>query len=202
MKFRLRSTEVIISYLVICMVAISVILGIFEGFMWCSAAIALHECGHLSVMASLGYFPKRIKISLFEISISDPGRQQRRTAENAWIIFFGPFVNFICFLLGYLLYLNGKELVFPFAAANLSVGLFNFLPVMSLDGGQLLYLFLMKFLSPERAEKTVDRLTFVFVFPLAALGFLVLLKSKNNFSLLFVSVYLVFSLIFKGNRYY
>ena len=90
----------------------------------------------------------------------------------------------------------------PFAAANLSVGLFNCLPVMSLDGGQLLYLLLCRRFSQEFSEKAVDVCTFVCIFPLAALGFLVLLRSENNFSLLFVSIYLVFSLLFKGNRYY
>ena len=202
MKLKLGKTEIVISYLLICLLAFSIVLGIFEGFAWCALAIALHEGGHLAMMILFGYFPKRIKISPFEILIDDSARQQRHAAQNALIIFFGPFVNFICFPVCYLLYLEGGINTMPFAAANLSVGLFNSLPVMSLDGGQLLYLFLTRFLSSEQAERTVDFLTFVFIFPLAALGFFVLLKSKNNFSLLFVSVYLIVSLVFKGNRYY
>ena len=89
----------------------------------------------------------------------------------------------------------------PFAAANASVGLFNLFPVMSLDGGQLAYLLLSRAIAHDRAEKAVDALTFAFIFPLAAMGFWLMLKSKNV-SLLFVSVYLVFSLLFKGNRFY
>lgn len=202
MKLSIRKTEIEISYTLVCLTALSMLLGIFQGFLWCASAIALHEGGHLMMMARCGYFPKRIKITLFAIDMIDSERQQRRTRENLLIIFFGPFVNFICFLGGYLLYLKGIECVLPFAAANLSVGLFNSLPVMSLDGGQLLYLLLCRGLSRERAEKAVDVCTFLCIFPLAALGFLVLLRSKNNFSLLFVSVYLLFSLLFKGNRYY
>ena len=76
------------------------------------------------------------------------------------------------------------------------------LPVMSLDGGQLLYLILSRRLSENSAEKVVNIITFIFIFPLAALGFLLLFKSKYNFSLLFVCVYLIFSLIFKKNRYF
>ncbi len=181
MRFRISETEVELSYTLLCLAAISVILGVFRGFLWCAAAIAVHEGGHLLMMLKC--------------------RQERSARENLLIIFFGPFANFICFLPSFLLYLIGAEGALPFAAANCSVGLFNLLPVMSLDGGQLAYILLCKRLSSDRAERAVDALTFVFIFPLAALGFWLTLRARNV-SLLFVSVYLVLSLIFKGNRYY
>ena len=202
MKLKILQTEIELSYTLVCLAALSLLLGVFQSFLWCALAIALHESGHLLMMARYGYFPKRIKIAPFAIDIIDCERQQRSRTENLRIIFFGPFANFICFLCGYLLYLKGIECFLPFAAANLSVGLFNCLPVMSLDGGQLLYLLLCRRFSHGFSEKAVDVCTFVCIFPLAALGFLVLLRSENNFSLLFVSIYLVFSLLFKGNRYY
>ena len=202
MKFRLRGVRVEISYLLLCLTALSIIFGVFQSFCCCVAAVIIHEGGHLLTMRALGYFPERIKILLFEISISDPSRQERTARENLLIIFFGPAANFICVLPLFLLYLCGTEKILPFAAANLSVGLFNLLPVMSLDGGQLLYLLLSRRFGHRGAERAVDIATFICIFPLAAMGFLVLLRSKNNFSLLFVCAYLAFSLIFKGNRYY
>lgn len=201
MRFRLASTEVELSYTLLCLAAVSLMLGLFSGFLWCAAAIAIHEGGHLLAMASCGYFPKRIKISLFEINISDDKRAARSVRQNLRIIFFGPFANFICFLPCFLLYLNGMNRILPFAAANCSVGLFNMLPVMSLDGGQLVYLALTGRFSAQTAEKAVNALTFCFIFPCAAFGFWLLLRT-GNVSLLFVSVYMVFSLLFKGNRYY
>lgn len=201
MRFRISKTEVELSYTLLCLAAISVILGVFRGFLWCAAAIAVHEGGHLLMMLKCGYFPKRIKILPFSIAITDRQRQERSARENLLIIFFGPFANFICFLPSFLLYLIGVEGALSFAAANCSVGLFNLLPVMSLDGGQLAYLMLCKRLSADRAERALDALTFVFIFPLAALGFWLTLRARNV-SLLFVSVYLVLSLIIKGNRYY
>ena len=202
MRFRIAKTEVELSYTLLCLAAISVILGVFKGFLWCAAAIAVHEGGHLLMMRKCGYFPKRIKILPFSIAITDRQRQERSARENLLIIFFGPFANFICFLPSYLLYLRGIVSILPFAAANLSVGLFNLLPVMSLDGGQLLYLLLCRRLPHEKAEKAVDVLTFALLLPLAALGFWVLLESKHNFSLLFVCAYPVLSLLLRDNRYY
>ena len=201
MKFKIARTRFEVSYALLCLVAVCIILGVFKSFVWCAAAVVVHECGHLAAMVYCGYFPKRIKIALFSIDIIDGERQSRSVRKNLLIIFFGPFFNFICFLVCFLLYLRGISVVLPFAAANASVGLFNLLPVMSLDGGQLAYLLMSGRLGQDRAEKAVDALTFVFIFPLAALGFWLMLKSKNV-SLLFVSVYLVFSLIFKENRYY
>lgn len=202
MKLRLFSAEIEVSYTLLCLIAVSAALGMFDGFLACAAAIAVHECGHLAAMATFGYFPKRIKISLFAIDIIDGERQQRGLRKNLFIIFFGPFANFICFLFSYLLYLKGITAFLPFAAANLSVGLFNSLPVLSLDGGQLLYLMLCRRHSPEKSERVVDVCTFLCIFPLAALGFLVLLKSKNNVSLLFVCAYLIASLILRRSRVY
>ncbi len=201
MKFKIAKTQFEVSYTLLCLVAVCIILGVFKSFVWCAAAVAVHECGHLTVMIYCGYFPKRIKIALFSIDIIDGERQRRSVRKNLLIIFFGPFANFICFLVCFLLYLRGIDYVLPFAAANASVGLFNLLPVMSLDGGQLAYLLLSRGISQDKAEKAVDALTFAFIFPLAAMGFWLMLESKNV-SLLFVSVYLVFSLLFKGNRYY
>ena len=202
MRFRLFRTEITVSFPLLCLLAAGIISGVLQGFWWCAAAIIIHESGHLLAMIRYGYFPERIKITLFQITVSDPLRPQRRGRENFWIIFFGPFANFICVIPLYLLYLKGFDGILPFAAANLSVGLFNLLPVLSLDGGQLLYLLLSRRLSQQRAENAVNITTFVLIFPLAALGFLLLLRSKRNISLLLVSVYLVFSLLCRDNRYY
>lgn len=202
MRFNICSTKVEVSFTLICFAAIGIILTTFEGFLFCLTSLVIHEAGHLTAMCILGFPPETIKLSLFEITISDRGRYCRRFFDNFLIILCGPLFNFICFIVFYLLYLLCYEVLFPIAAVNLSVGLFNLLPVMSLDGGQLLYLILSRRLSEKSAEKIVNIITFIFIFPLAALGFLLLFKSKYNFSLLFVCVYLIFSLVFKKNRYF
>lgn len=202
MRFKLGGIYVEISFLLLCLAAICVIVGIFRDFCYCTLAVLIHETGHIITMCMMGYFPERIKISLFEIAVTDPARQERTARENIRIIFFGPAANFICVLPGFLLYLWGMEKALPFGAANLSVGLFNMLPVISLDGGQLLTIWLCRRCSPSQAEKIVCRLTFISIFPLAALGFVVLFHSHYNFSLLFVCVYLIAALLTRQEKYY
>ena len=89
MKLKSKNTEITLSYALLCLTACCVIMGVMESFLWCAAAIALHEGGHLIMMKKYGYFPKRIKISLFEISINDGRRQLRTARENFFLIFFG-----------------------------------------------------------------------------------------------------------------
>ena len=202
MKFRIHKTEITISYLIICIASVCIIVGAFDNFLYCLFAIIIHEAGHITMMCIFGYAPEKIKISLFEISISDGKRQERNFIQNFLIIFFGPFSNFICFILFYLLYLCNSEFLLPIAMANLCTGLFNMLPVMSLDGGQLMYVILCRKFSEKSVERIINITAVIILFPLTVLGFMVLLNSKYNFSLLFVCAYLIASLLCKNNRYY
>lgn len=202
MKLRLFNLRLEISFALICAAAVCVITGIYKTFLYCAAAVVIHESGHLAAMTIIDKFPERIKISLFEINISDANRHARPSKYNLLIIFFGPAANFICFIVCYLLYLKGNGIFLRTALTNLSVGCLNSLPVMTLDGGQLIYILLCKRLSAENAERIVDVMTLIIIIPLAAAGILLLFRSKYNFSLLFISIYLVMSLIFRKNRYY
>ena len=165
-------------------------------------AVIIHECGHLFAMLICKSPPDKIKISLFEIKITNSSRQLNTTRQNIFIIFFFFLVNFICFILFYLLYLCNSEFLLPIAMANLCTGLFNMLPVMSLDGGQLMYVILSRKFSEKSAERIINITAVIILFPLTVLGFMVLLNSKYNFSLLFVCTYLIASLLCKNNRYY
>ena len=116
----------------------------------------------------------------------------------------GHIIDFfnICFIIIFLIYLcNGTDLL-KFAYVNLSLCLLNLLPVMSFDGGQLLYILLSRRFTGHTAEKTVNIITFIALFPIAVLGFIILFNSDYNFSLLFVCGYIILSLIFKNNRYF
>lgn len=199
MKLRLRHTEAELSYTLVCMAAVSILLGVWRDMLWCTAAIAVHEGGHLAAMAALGCFPAKIKISPFAIDIVDNTRAQRSLRQNAVILFFGPFANFICVLPCYLVYLGKNPAVLPLLAANASVGLFNLLPALSLDGGMLLYLLLSRRLSHSAAVRVVNVCTVICLVPLTALGVLLVMQSRNP-SLLFVSAYLGLTLALKRGR--
>lgn len=201
MKLKIHNTNLQISYALISLCAVCLVTNIFKGFIICFLSVLVHEAGHLLPIAIFGGFPRKIKISMFEIAISDDNRNSRSLFQNIIIIFFGPFANFICFIIFYLLYLFCNDIFLSFATVNLFLGLFNMLPVLSLDGGQLLYLLLGRKLDDSKAQKTVNILTFIFIFPIAAMGFILLFRTKYNFSLLAVCFYLIMSLVMKRDNF-
>ena len=81
-------------------------------------------------------------------------------------------------------------------------GVFNALPVSNLDGGQALYLLLTLKFSDTTANKVIDILTIILIFPTAILGFILLFNSKYNFSLLLISIYLIIALMEKNSKFY
>ncbi len=201
MKLKIHKTEITISYTLICLAAICVVLNLFAGFMMCMIAVAVHEMGHLAAMGLFGIFPDKIKISLFEITITDRRRLTNTTMQNIVIIFSGPFANFICFILFYLLYLLCNFMFLEFAFISLFTGLFNMLPVLSLDGGQLLYILMLRRTDEDKSRRIVNIITFLCIFPLSTLGFVMMFQPQHNFSLLVVSLYLVLALIFKKDTF-
>lgn len=201
MKLKIHNTNIQISYTLICVCAICLVTNAFVGFVTCFLSVLIHEAGHLIPIALFGDFPREIKISLFEITVSDNNRNSRTLFQNIIIIFFGPFANFICFIFGYLLYLFCNDIFLSFSIVNLFLGLFNMLPVLSLDGGQLLYLLFCRKFDGGKAQKTVNILTFIFIFPIAVLGFILLFQTKYNFSLLAVCFYLIMSLVMKRDNF-
>ena len=85
------------------------------------------------------------------------------------------------------------------ALPHLALGVFNLLPIMSLDGGHLLEIMMDKRFSPRTIAVTLRVTTLVFLLPLMTAGLYVLLNSGYNYSLLIISIYLIV-LLFLKNR--
>ena len=85
---------------------------------------------------------------------------------------------------------------------NLFIGLINLLPIMPLDGGQILFVILSKRVCGETCERVTQIVSFLTLLPLALVGFIILLESKYNFSLLFLCFYLMTYLLFKNDPFY
>ena len=78
------------------------------------------------------------------------------------------------------------------------LGVFNLLPVLSLDGGHLLTILLQRHFSPVVCRNVLRILTFVFLLPLFTAGLYLLLNSGYNYSLLAISLYLTAILFLKS----
>lgn len=146
------------------------------------------------MMCIFKYQPIGIEIKSFNIKIIEKLRFKKELYKDIIIILAGPFFNIIAYLVFLLFNLKLSYI-------NLYIGLFNLLPAASLDGGQLLYLFLQKRFTAGLSAKIADIITIITAFPICCFGIIILFKSKYNFSLLFIGIYLFLSLFLREEKY-
>ncbi len=160
----------------------------------CLFCAAIHETAHLAAMAATGGIPTEIRFTPFGIDIVKDVNSGRGYRRDIWISLAGPLANLVSAALAFALFrLQFRNFIF----ASLALSCFNALPVAPLDGGQALYAFLCLRTDPACAEKTVSIVSFLTLAPIAAAGFFILIRSRWNFSLLFVCCYLTALLLLK-----
>ncbi|HIY27652.1 MAG TPA: peptidase M50 [Firmicutes bacterium] len=168
-----------------------------------AAAAILHELGHLLCMKWLGVPAVRIKCGIFGLEILEEKRACKGYLADVCIALAGPCANAAAFfLLLPIQWLFPSELVSRLLGVNAVLAAFHLLPVEPLDGGQALYAALCRRLPVSTAERLTSAISFLTLLPLGILGFLVLLRSHYNFTLLLVSGYLMLMMLLKRGRYY
>ncbi len=114
---------------------------------WALAACAIHELAHVVSLYWVGGSVKRIRFTIFGAEVEGESRGRLSYGGELLSVLAGPGSNlFLAFLAA-----RAGERWYLFAGLNLSLGIFNLLPLPGLDGGRALRLLaLMLF---EREEK-------------------------------------------------
>lgn len=203
MKLNTFGIEIYLSFTVVALFSIFVLFDKSGNLICCFISAFCHEAGHIFTMCRLNLKPEKIKISLFDIKILDKNRNLCSYNANLAVVLSGSAANFLLFIIAVILFLFIKaEILLRFSAVNLFTGMFNLLPVSNLDGGQALYLLLIRRFSEKTTDRIIDFLTVLLILPTAVIGFIVLFRSKYNFSLLLISVYLLSALILRKSKFY
>lgn len=162
-----------------------------EGAAACFLATALHESAHLLAIAIFKAPAACVEISALGCRITPRQGQFLSDWQQAVISLAGPGMNLLCFFLA-----QGFDCVdSAFTGASFALGLAHSLPIEPLDGGLALRYLLRGPLGSRRAELAGRILSAALIFPLGVLGFLILLQTQYNYSLLALSVYLMFYLV-------
>lgn len=155
-------------------------------------ACALHELGHYVAIRTLGHNVKLIRLSAVGAEMvldRSMGYWQEIAAAAA-----GPAVNFILAFL-FSRYAGGLL----FSGLNLIMGIFNLMPVGSLDGGRVVKCMTAMLFGPDRAEAINKRIN-VLVCVVLLWGGIFLLGAGGNGTLLMVAVWLGVSLFCRKGR--
>lgn len=101
-------------------------------------------------------------------------------------------INLLFFIICFLIYKFLKLNIFKiFSIQNLIIGILNFMPIYSLDGGQILLIFLKQKFGIYIANMILFIISIIFIIPITTLGFFIAIKSNFNFSLLILIFYLI-----------
>lgn len=194
MGIRIKNFKIYVSFPFVALITLMILNGFYVGYYLCFLSVLIHECGHLIAMLILKVNVSGLEISAFDIKIIEKGKSINSFKKEFIITSFGPLFNLTAF--SAFLYLNKV-----FAFVNLFIGLFNLLPCSTLDGGQLLCLILSRRFSRKIVRRILNIATVVVFFPVFLTGIYILLSSRYNFSLLFLSLYLLMSLFVKNDKY-
>lgn len=201
MNFYWGKVKIVLSFPLAAAMTAVVIADTTQSVILCCLSALLHECGHLAVMKHYGIIPTEIRMSLFDIAIIAPQKQYRGIKQSIAIDLAGVAVNLVCgSVLALIYFFCQSRFVLTAVGSHFMLFLFNILPIESLDGGHALTLLLSLKTDMERAEKIVAVVSFVILIPLSAAGFLLLLRSKYNFTLLLSGLYLIVVLFKKYGK--
>ena len=161
--------------------------------------IILHEFSHFFVAKKLGYLPEKIHLTFFGASLE--GYDDFLFRDEIKIILAGPIFNLFVVVFCYLsFWFNPETYIFlnDILVANLSILMFNILPVYPLDMGRVLLALFSKNNMRSVAVKKVKNVSLLFISSMFAL-FLVSFFFEYNFSFGFVCVNLA-RLLFSSSR--
>ncbi|MBE7019318.1 MAG: hypothetical protein E7413_05530 [Ruminococcaceae bacterium] len=160
------------------------------------SALFIHEAIHLWFLCKKRIPVREITLEPFGISI----QTDRKIPENIIVYLSAPIGNLLiafCFILSYIWL---RTPLYPqWILANLSLGFVNLLPVLPLDGGRALLLYLEKHFGKTNAKKRMYQISMILILPLI-LGIMVLFFITDKSSGIIIILVFLCYLLLSGNR--
>ncbi len=153
-------------------------------------AAVLHELGHIFAARIRGTKLSCLNIGILGARLSMPNGICSYTDEII-ICAAGPVVNLSSAYIMYLIntrFDTHNEIIGIFIIASLCLGILNLLPIKTFDGGRILSAFISKLSNIEKAEMTVNFLSFIFLFILWSMSVYLLLRTSSSLSLFIFSI--------------
>ena len=161
---------------------------------------AFHEAGHCIALFVLGVPVEEVSFRVFGINIRLLHNERISYRQEIGIALAGCAANLAVAGVALIVWAAGifVNQTMTLMVMNLIICLFNALPIGPLDGGRALEAMLCRHLEPLTAQRIVNTLSFLFLLPLILLGFLVVVRTGYNFSLILAAVYLLAAITLKG----
>ncbi len=198
MRFFIKGVEVKIDFLFAASVTLLMCFNTGDEIRCGILFSILHELGHLLAIIACGERPETVRFGIFGMTIIRKNDITQDYKKEFITAISGPLMNFFLSFMLFGLYAPCREeILLKSALISLVIGLFNIIPVFSLDGGRALESLLLQRLPRDRCESVMKAVSVVFLVPMTALGFYILINSGYNFTFLAISIYLAVMLFEK-----
>lgn len=192
MRFKIKSTEIEISFTFFAVYFIFLGYGKGEIFVYSLVASLIHECVHIGLILLFGAHISAVSLTAAGGNIVRKRGEPVSSFKEGLISISAPVFN-IC--LGFVFLCFNKNSMF--ATVNIMLGCFNALPFFSLDGGRALYYFLSPFFTENALQKILTVSSGIVAVCFAFLSVYVFFYHNRNYLLVFMSLFMVISLVVK-----
>lgn len=148
-------------------------------------SLVIHELGHIAAAVGFGARVSYMKIMPFGIAMRLSGESALKPKKRFIIAFAGPIFSIVTGIL------FGKGFL---GGANIALGIFNLLPVMTLDGGKMFFIAVSAFSGSIRGYNITKTVSKIFAVLLFLLGAAVLYVTRFNVSFVLVAAFLIYRL--------
>jgi len=197
LNFKIMGVSIKISFLLIAMLTL---FSLYDktGIAYCSViSAAMHELGHLAAAALLKLKVRELSFMPFGIRmVLKRDLSLVKTGKKILLLSMGSLVNLITFVVLSFIYKQPTLL----ALTSLVTGVFNLLPVSTLDGGRILTEVLLLKLPENKAHNISDFISLFISFLLFVLGAIAISVTGYNVSLIITAIYLVFLVILRQKK--
>ena len=173
-------------------------LGSLSDFLITYLCLLLHEGIHLWFLSKHQIPVRQITVEPFGISL----KTQRKMPENPMVYLSAPIGNLLLgsgFLLGH--FLLKIPLYSQWILANFGLGFINLFPILPLDGGRALLLFLEKRYGKDRAKRKINLIGFILLIPAIITLTVLIIHTGGSFGMITVFIFLCYTVL-SGNRLY
>lgn len=198
MSFVFKGVKFKIGFLFVATVAVLLCFNTGIQIQFAVLFALLHEAGHLFAIVISGEKPESISFGLFGMTIIRQNDITQNFKQEVFTALAGPLTNFtIALILLCFWYEYKSDTLIIAISVNIILGLFNIMPVFSLDGGNALDNYLKLKYEDDKCEKILRIVSLCCLTIMMAFGFYILIVSKYNFTFLIITIYLTVMLFVK-----
>ena len=192
--------KIYISPSILILIFMGIFLKIINELLFLFLICFIHELGHVLMSLIFHCKIKKITISIFGFSADIENIEYHPFFQQLFIYLAGPITFFVSFLLLFILKERGVINLYEYQVYmknNLTLALFNLIPLYPLDGGRIVDIVYKKFFPVKESIKFRKLWSGISLIPVT----LILVKEKQFFLFILIVVFALINLLLSKNEY-